>query len=494
MSEHARLVAPADDGIGAIEPRFWSMHKASREEPPPAGAERKHQLRGLRDMVSDHARDFAHAIARDFGWRSHDETLLAEVVPTLGIIKDALRNLDRWMRPEPRDRSLNFWPARNRVYWQPKGVVLIISPWNYPMQLCVGPLAAALAAGNRVIIKPSETTPATAEALKRHIEGALGADRVTVATGGAGLAQALSALPFDHILFTGSTAVGRLVMQAAAQNLTPVTLELGGKSPAIVHGDFDHTLAVERIVRGKLLNSGQTCIAPDYTLVRRDRVEDFVQLFRETAAKFYPCLVGNRDYSAIINQRHYQRLANLVADARSKGGRVVTVDPVGELVGGEVGARNARKMAPTVIADVKDEMAVMREEIFGPILPVIAYDTLDDAIAFVNARPRPLALYYFDSDGARIDQVLRRTVSGGASVNDTVLHFAQEGLPFGGIGPSGMGAYHGHDGFRTFSHGKGVFLQRRWSFTDLLVPPYDSRFRRLVGFAVWRNGGRLPVR
>jgi len=495
MNEHARSVAAADDRIAAIEQRFWSMHKASREEPPPTGTQRKTLLRGLRGVVSDQAQDFAQAIAQDFGWRSHDETLLAEVLPALTVVQDALRNLDRWMRPEPRARAIHFWPARNRVYWQPKGVVLIISPWNYPMQLAVGPLAAALAAGNRVIMKPSETTPATAEALKRHIEGALGPDRVTVATGDAAVAEALCRLPFDHILFTGSTAVGRLVMQAAAENLTPVTLELGGKSPAIIHGDFDHAVAAQRIVRGKLLNAGQTCIAPDYALVRRDKVEDFVRLFQESTARFYPRLVDNRDYSAIISQRHYERLANLVADARSKGGRVVAIDPAGELVPGEIGARNARKMAPIVITEVKDEMAVMREEIFGPILPVIAYDdTLEDAITFVNARPRPLALYYFDGDRTRIDQVLQRTVSGGASVNDTVLHFAQEGLPFGGIGPSGMGAYHGQDGFRTFSHGKGVFLQGRWSFTNLLVPPYGSRFRRLVKVAIRRSGGRLPAR
>jgi coniferyl-aldehyde dehydrogenase len=494
MNEHARPVAAAPDPIADIEQRFWSMHRASRTEPPTTGAQRKALLSNLRELVSDHARDFAAAIAQDFGWRSHDETLLAEVLPTLGGIKDALRNVDRWMRPEARSRTFNFWPARNRVYRQPKGVVLIIAPWNYPMQLAVGPLTAALAAGNRVVIKPSEATPGTADALKRYIEGALGPDRVTVATGDVAMAQALSALPFDHILFTGSTAVGKLVMQAAARNLTPVTLELGGKSPAIVHGDFDHALAARRIVRGKLLNAGQTCIAPDYALVQRDRVEEFVRLVRESTARFYPRLVDNRDYTAIVSQRHYERLAGLVADARSQGARVVTIDPAGELAAGEAAARNARKLAPIVITEVTDKMAVMQEEIFGPILPVIAYDTLVEAIAFVNAGARPLALYYFDTDSSRIDEVLQRTVSGGASINDTILHFAQEGLPFGGIGPSGMGAYHGQDGFCTFSHAKGVFHQGRWSLTDLLVPPYGSRFRRLVHSAIRRSGGRLPAR
>ena len=241
---------------------------------------------------------------------------------------------------------------------------------------------------------------------------------------------------------------------------------------------------------GKLLNAGQTCIAPDYALVQRDRVDEFVQRFRETAAKFYPRLIDNRDYTSIINQRHYDRLANLAADARAKGARVTAVDPANELAPGEVGARNARKIAPVVVTDVTDDMKVMQEEIFGPILPVVAYDTLEDAIAFVNARPRPLALYYFDRDRARVDQVLQHTVSGGASVNDTMFHFAQEGLPFGGVGPSGMGAYHGGEGFRTFSHGKGVFLQGRWTFTSLLVPPYGDLFRRLIRFAIQRNGGK----
>ena len=489
MSKHSLLKAIPKQSIEPVLQRFWSMHRASRTEPHPTAAARQTALRGLRELIRKHAGEFSEAIAKDFGWRSHDETRMAEVVPTLTLIRDALRNLDRWMRPEARDTSVLFWPARNRVYWQPKGVVLIISPWNYPLQLTVGALAAALAAGNRVIVKPSEATPATARALKEHLEGALGPELVTVVSGGADVAQSLCALPFDHILFTGSTTVGKLVMQAAAQNLTPVTLELGGKSPAIVNKDFDHALAVERIVRGKLLNAGQTCIAPDYVLVQRARVDAFVRLFQETAGQFYPRVLDNRDYTSIINPHHYERVANLVADARSKGARVAVVDPAGEVAAGDIGARNVRKIAPLVLTHVSNDMAIMREEIFGPVLPVVAYDTLDDAVAYVNARPRPLALYYFDSDRRRVDQVLRSTVSGGASVNETVLHFAQEGLPFGGIGPSGMGAYHGRDGFRTFSHGKGVFLQSRWTFTDLLVPPYNDLFRRVIRFATWRNGG-----
>jgi coniferyl-aldehyde dehydrogenase len=490
MNQHSVPRPGPLDRAEEVESRFHAMREASRMEPPSGAAERKAQLRRLRDVVTVRRGEFAQAIAYDFGWRSHDETLLAEVLPTLGVIKDALAHLERWMAPERRPRSLNFIPAQNRVYWQPKGVVLIIAPWNYPMQLAVTPLAAAIAAGNRVILKPSEFAPATAQLLKRYIEEALGPDRVTVATGGVEMAEALCRLPFDHILFTGSTAVGKLVMRAAADNLTPVTLELGGKSPAIVHGDFDHEVAVQRIVRGKLLNAGQTCIAPDYALVRSDRVDDFVRLYRETTARFYPRLIDNRDYTSIINERHYLRLADMLTDARAKGARVVTIDPAGELRPDTVGAPDVRKMLPALVIDPAPQLAVMREEIFGPVLPVVPYDSLENALTFVNARPRPLALYYFDHDRNRVGQVLRETVSGGASINDTVLHFAQDGLPFGGVGESGMGSYHGYEGFRTFSHAKGVFWQSRWTATDLLVPPYGDLFKRLIRFALWRNGGR----
>jgi acyl-CoA reductase-like NAD-dependent aldehyde dehydrogenase len=366
--------------------------------------------------------------------------------------------------------------------------VLIISPWNYPLQLTVGPLAAALAAGNRVIVKPSEITPATSELLKRRLEEGFGTDRVTVALGGPEVAEGLCRLPFDHILFTGSTAVGKKVMAAAAQNLVPVTLELGGKSPVILHAECDLPRAVERIVRGKLLNAGQTCIAPDYALVPRGKVEEFVRLFRETASRFYPRILDNPDYAAIINSRHYERLERLIGDARAKGARIETIDPAGELAGAH-GSPQLRRMAPTAIADVTDAMTVAREEIFGPLLPIVAYDTLEDAIGYVNARPRPLALYYFDDNRTRIRHVLQNTVSGGVTINDTVYHFAQEELPFGGIGASGMGSYHGRDGFNTFSHAKGVFLQSRLTPTSLMTPPYDAWFQRIIRFLIRSHGG-----
>jgi coniferyl-aldehyde dehydrogenase len=478
-----------DDSAADITQRFRAMHQASRSEAPLPADARKALLGALRRTIATRRAEFADALMQDYGCRSRNETLMAEVIPALTVVRDALRHVGAWMRDAPRRRSVMYWPASNRVVWQPKGVVLIISPWNYPLQLTVGPLAAALAAGNRVIIKPSETTPATAATLKRILEDALGADRVTVAIGGAELAEALCRLPFDHILFTGSTAVGRKVMAAASQNLTPVTLELGGKSPAIVHGDFDLVLAARRIMRGKLLNAGQTCIAPDYVLVPRPRLQEFVTQMEQTVRRFYPRVIDNPDYTAIINAHHYDRLLGVVADARAKGAQVIAVNPARELATGEIGASKARKITPVILTGVSDAMTVMREEIFGPLLPVVPYDTLEEAITYVNARPRPLALYYFDTDRSRTRAVLERTTSGGVAINDTLLHFAQEDLPFGGIGPSGMGAYHGRDGFRTFSHAKGTFLQSRVTLTSLLEPPYGTWFRRLMRVALRRWGG-----
>jgi acyl-CoA reductase-like NAD-dependent aldehyde dehydrogenase len=464
------------------------MHEQSRSEAPSSEAERRGLLQSLRRLVSASAPMFVEAIASDYGYRPSSETLLAEVVPALMMVRAALANLTAWMRPERRGRSILFWPGRNEVHRQPKGVVLIISTWNYPLLLTVGPLTAALAAGNRVIVKPSELTPSTSALLKRRLEGELGSDRVTVALGGPEVAEGLCRLPFDHILFTGSTSVGKKVMAAAAQNLVPVTLELGGKSPAIVHADCDLPRAVERIVRGKLLNAGQTCIAPDYALVPRNRIEDFLHLFRETASRFYPRILDNPDYTSIINDRHYARLLALIEDARNKGARIETIDTADELAGA-AGSPQSRKIAPAAIAGVTNAMAITREEIFGPLLPVIAYDKLEEAIAYVNARPRPLALYYFDTDRGRIRHILQSTVAGGVTVNDTLYHIAQDELPFGGVGMSGMGSYHGRDGFDTFSHAKGTFRQTRLASADLLTPPYDAWFRRIVRFVIRYRGG-----
>ncbi|MDX2203395.1 MAG: coniferyl aldehyde dehydrogenase [Hyphomicrobiaceae bacterium] len=489
------MALDTDTPFSELEQRFEAMYRASRSMPPWTLGERTGVLRTLQQVIAVSRDEFAAAISADFGTRAAEETLMAEVVPALTLIAHTVRQLGTWMAPERRSTAISFWMGYNRIYYQPKGVVLIIAPWNYPLQLAVIPLAAALAAGNRVILKPSELTPHTSALLKLRLEEAFGADVVTVATGGADIAAGLSSLPFDHILFTGSTGVGAKVMAAAAQNLTPVTLELGGKSPAIVHEGADMTTAAARIARGKLLNAGQTCIAPDYALVPRARVGDFVVDYGAAAARFYPRVIDNPQYTSIVSERHFERLAGLLREARNHGAKASIVDPAGELPSSEAASSNTRKIAPVVLTDVTDDMGIMQEEIFGPILPVVAYDTLDEAIAYVNGRPRPLALYYFDTDKDRIAHVLARTTSGGATVNDTLLHVAQEDLPFGGVGPSGMGAYHGREGFLTFSHAKAVFHQGRFTLTDLVNPPYGGRFQSIMKAALARAGaGRRKPR
>ncbi|MBC7314276.1 MAG: aldehyde dehydrogenase family protein, partial [Rhizobium sp.] len=355
-------------------------------------------------------------------------------------------------------------PGTGMILRQPLGVVGIIAPWNYPLNLMLSPLVGALAAGNRAMLKPSELTPRFSAVLDAAVKEFFAEDEVAVITGGPEVAAAFSAAPFDHLVFTGSTAVGRKVAEAAARNLTPVTLELGGKSPAIIDVSADLDSAVPRLIWGKLLNSGQTCVAPDYALVPRDRVEDFVAAAKAAAEKQYPRLADNPDYTSIISARHFDRLAGLIGEARAKGAEVI------ELLPGTDAAR--RILAPVVVTGANDTMALMREEIFGPILPVVPYDTLDEALAFINARDRPLALYWFGSDKAAEGRVLNGTISGGVTINDTILHLAQDNLPFGGVGASGYGHYHGEAGFVAMSKEKPVLRQSRLSAVALLYPPY----------------------
>ncbi len=425
----------------------------------------------------------SEAISADFGNRSPVETRLLEIFPLVDEIRHIKRRLKRWMRPRFAAANWQFLPSRARILYQPLGVVGVVGAWNYPVLLTLSPLANALAAGNRVMIKPSEAAPRTAETLRRMIGEIFGEDHVRVLTGGADLSQAFAALPFDHLIFTGSGKVGRLVMKAAADNLTPVTLELGGKSPALIHASYPLDLAADRICSAKLWNGGQTCVAPDYVLVPSDKVGEFVTHAVKIIARRYPRLCS-ADYTRLIDRRAWHRMRMLVEDAQAKGARVQSVDPAGETPGDD-----DRAFPPTLITGVDDSMLVMQEEIFGPILPVLGYSTLDEAIAMVNARPRPLALYYFDQDRGRIDQVLARTVSGGVTVNDCVFHLVQHRLPFGGVGPSGMGAYHGFDGFRTFSKKKGVLLQSRLAATvlGLLKPPYGFWARRIASLLIGRR-------
>jgi len=380
------------------------------------------------------------------------------------------------MAPQRRSTGLWFQPGRSRIVFQPLGVVGIVVPWNYPLYLAVGPLVGAIAAGNRVLVKMSEAAPATGELLQRLVAERFDATLLSIVNGGSDVARAFVALPFDHLLFTGSTEVGRQVMRAAAEHLTPVTLELGGKSPAIVGRDVSIEEAATRILYGKCLNAGQTCIAPDYVLLPEERVETFVAAAKAAVGRLYPGLADNPDYTAIVNDRHRERLRGLLEDAKSKGARVVEVNPAGEDLS------TSPKMAPCLLTGVTPDMRVMQDEIFGPLLPLVPYGKLDEALAFVNARPRPLALYVFDHDSNTIERVLAETVSGGVTVNETILHIAQEDLPFGGVGASGMGEYHGRAGFETFSKRKAVFFQSRFSGLKLFRPPYGPRFEALARF------------
>jgi coniferyl-aldehyde dehydrogenase len=465
----------AATSVQDIAAMFASQRAAFAAAPDPPLALRRDRLDRLAAAVEQNEREIIAAVAADFGARSAQETRLAELFMIHAGIRHAQRHLAEWMRSRRVPTPLYLRPGRSRIVRQPVGVVGIISPWNYPVQLALLPAVAALAAGNRVLLKPSELTPQTSALLARIAGERFAADELAVVTGGADVGEAFARLPFDHLFFTGSTAVGRKVALAAAQNLTPVTLELGGKSPAIVHPEADLDTVASRLAAGKLLNAGQTCIAPDYVLAPRDRLEPLVDALSKSVAALYPHLGANSDYTSIVDERHYARLAALVADAEAKGARVVRLSP-----GREPLPERARKLPPTLVVGAREDIAAMREEIFGPVLPVEAYERVDEAIARINARPRPLALYAFGGGAAFRERVLRETFSGGVTFDDTLLHFSNEALPFGGIGDSGMGAYHGERGFRTFCHEKAVFVQPRYALTWLLRPPYGTRFETVL--------------
>jgi len=440
----------------------------------PPQAVRRDRLERLLKMTEAHANEIARAISDDFGHRSVHETQLADILLIIGGIKHARRSVGKWMKPRRMHTALHFLPGSSRLIRQPLGVVGVVAPWNYPYQLTIGPTISAAAAGNRVMIKPSELTPRFSELLKRIVTAHFDETEIAVVTGDAEVGKAFCALPFDHLVFTGSTTVGRLVAESAARNLTPVTLELGGKSPAIIDPDCDLEIIVPRLAVGKLVNAGQTCIAPDYVLLPEGMEDRFVDAMRRAVAKLYPTLADNPDYSSIVNQRHYDRLSGLIADAGAKGARAVELKSEGERFD------EGRKLAPTLLLGVKDEMRVMQEEIFGPVLPVVTYRNLDEAISYVNRHDRPLALYWLGDDHRNRDEVLARTISGGVTINDCMWHFGQESLPFGGVGASGMGACHGEWGFRSLSKEKPVFIQSRLNALPLLRPPYGKVFDAIL--------------
>ena len=453
----------------------------------PAYRERREHLRALLSMLIDNQDRISAAIRADFGGqtpggRSVEESRRVEILPTSMAIRHSIKKLRRWMRPDRRLTHWATWPSRGRVEYVPLGIIGIIAPWNYPVSLALGPLAGALAAGNRAMIKPSELTPETSSVLAELLAKTFSQEQVAVATGGVEVAQAFSTLPFDHLLFTGSTSVGRLVMRAASEHLVPVTLELGGKSPTLIDADYVLSHGIGSLVHGKFLNAGQTCIAPDYLLVHSSRVDEVVDRLRAQISTHYPSLATNDDYTPIINARHRERLLGYLEDARDKGATVLEINP-----GDEASERFAEtnKLPPTLVLDVEDSMKIMQDEIFGPLLPIKTYDALDEAIAYVNAHPRPLAAYVYSDRSQTIERFGSRVVSGALSINAAAIHFAQDELPFGGVGASGMGRYHAGEGFRAFSHHKAVYHQLRPNLMHLVAPPYEGALKsKLLDFLI----------
>ncbi len=458
---------------------FDAQHGASRAQIDAPLALRRERLLKIRALLHEHGGALTQAVQADFGVRSAQLTEIADLFVLRALLSSTLKRLPKWMKPVKVRTPLYLQPSHGYLQRQPLGVVGVVSPWNYPVQLSLGPVITALSAGNRVMLKPSELTPRTSALLAELIGKTFAPDELCVVQGGAALAAEFASLPFDHLFFTGSTAVGRKVAQAAAANLTPTTLELGGKSPCIIDASCDLENAALKIAHGKLLNAGQTCIAPDYLLLPRGLEAAFEKAFAAAVKRLFPRIAGNPDYASIQNDRYFDQLQAALAEAQARGATVKVIDPQG--VTPASADPVTRQMAPVLVYGAQPGMKLMEEEIFGPILPVVAYDTLDQAIDHINARPRPLALYWFGSDNAARDQVLARTVSGGVTVNDTLMHIAHENLPFGGVGDSGWGAYHGETGFLRLTQEKPVLVSSRWARGDLFYPPYGKRFDQVMG-------------
>ncbi len=474
-------MTPAD-----IHAHFDLQHQASRAQPDVPLLVRRERLLRIRKMLDEHGPVLAAAVQADFGMRSPRLTEVADFFVLRTLLSHTLKHLSKWMKPQKVHTPIYLQPASAHIQRQPLGVVGVISPWNYPVQLALAPAITALAAGNRVMLKPSELTPHTSAQLAALVAQFFAPEEFCVVQGDANLSALFASLPFDHLVFTGSTAVGRKVAQAAAQHLTPTTLELGGKSPCIIDGNCDMQDAALKIAHGKLLNAGQTCIAPDYVLLPRGREGEFTQAYRVAVARLFPTIEGNADYASIITARHHARLRTMLQQAQTQGADVQTIDPgagkpAAPASAGTLGDGASRQMAPTLVFGATSQMQLMQEEIFGPILPVVSYERLQDAIDHINAGPRPLALYWFGNSESVRDDVLRRTVSGGVSVNDTLMHIAHDNLPFGGVGDSGWGAYHGEQGFLRFCHQKSVLVQSRWAMGSLFYPPYGARFDQVMG-------------
>lgn len=486
MSGAAGQSKPIPQGMKDLLDR---QRAAYLNDGPPSAEVRIDRLNRCIALLVDHQDEIADALNKDFGNRAPQMSKFTDVAGSIGPLKHARDNLKKWMKTEKRSTSpaiLGWFGAKAEVQYQPLGVIGVISPWNFPVNLTFTPLAGILAAGNRCMIKPSEFTPATSDLMARMFKKSFSETEIAVCVGGPDVGEAFSRLAFDHLLFTGATSIAYHVMRAAAENLVPLTLELGGKSPVIVGQSANMDIAAARIMNGKTLNAGQICLAPDYVMVPEGKRDEFVSKASDVVAKMFPTLKDNPDYTSVVNQRHYDRLNGYIEDAKAKGAKVVQVNPAKE----DLRQQPHHKIAPTFILDPTDDMKVMQDEIFGPILPVKTYKSVDDAIGYVNAKDRPLGLYYFGEDGSEKEKVLTRTTSGGVTVNDTIMHVAMEDLPFGGVGPSGMGSYHGLDGFRQFSHRKAVYSQPTSNFLEKQLknirPPYGEAILKQLAGAIKR--------
>lgn len=433
------------------------------------------------DVLLKYQDQIHQALNQDFTCRPREVSLLTDVAGSVGSLKHARKGLRKWMKGEKRPTRfpLGLLGGRSRIEYQPLGVVGIIAPWNFPVSMVFQPMACALAAGNRVMIKPSEFTPATSAVLASMIEEAFDPKEITIFPGGPEVGQAFSSLPFDHLLFTGATSIARHIMAAAARNLVPVTLELGGKSPVVISRSADLEKAFSRIMLGKTLNAGQICLAPDYLLVPKEKLEEAITHAQDAVARMYPNLLDNPQYTSVINDRHYQRLTGYLQEAEQAGARVIPINPGNEDFSGQQGSF---KIPPTLVVEPAADLKVLEDEMFGPVLPVLTYEKFEETIDYINAQPRPLAAYYFGSDAGEQQALETRTTSGGMCINDVIMHVMQEDLPFGGVGPSGMGHYHGLEGFRTFSHAKSIYSQTGVNVAKLggMLPPYNKATEKTI--------------
>ena len=458
------------------------LQKKLHIEEGPASIElRKDRLNRCIAMLKEYNEEILDALQKDFGNRDPKASFFSEIVSTIGVLEHALKNIDKWTKDEKRPSNVNqpffirlmmgFLGSKSYIKYQPLGTVGVISPWNFPVTLVLAPLAGIFAAGNRTMIKPSELTPATSEITKKMFEAYFDKSEAAVFTGDAEVGAAFSALPFDHLLFTGGTQIGKKVMKAASENLVPVTLELGGKSPVIVDEDANLSEVAKKVMRGKTMNAGQICLAPDYLMLPKGKSKEFANASSEVIGEMFEDLKYNEDYTSVINERHYERINELVADAKEKGAEVLEINPADE----DFEQQELHKIPPTLVLNPTDDMKIMQEEIFGPVLPVKEYDDFNETVSYVNSKERPLGLYLFSKDKDKEKKVLENTTSGGVTLNDVIWHIGQEELPFGGVGPSGTGSYHGHDGFKEFSHAKAVYKQFSADLMAQMMPPYKGK-------------------